>query len=100
VNGCIGTGFITMTVQDCASIDNLSYQGVKVSPNPNNGTFDISGMEINQEIEVYDLNGKLIMSTFANATTVTIDLPLVRTGIYYLRTTKNGKVGQLKFAVI
>lgn len=100
VNGCIGTGFITMTVQACASIDNLSYQGVKVSPNPNNGSFDISGMEINQEIEVYDLNGKLILRTFANATTVTIDLPLVRTGIYYLRTTKNGKVGQLKFAVI
>ncbi len=73
---------------------------MKVQPNPNNGSFDISGMDLNQDIEIYDLNGKLILLTKANTTTVTIQLPVVNAGIYYLRTSKNGKVGQLKFAVI
>ena len=100
VNGCVGQAVLAVTVEACASIDNLSYQGVKVQPNPNNGSFDISGMDLNQDIEIYDLNGKLILLTKANTTTVTIQLPLVNAGIYYLRTSKNGKVGQLKFAVI
>ena len=100
VNGCVGQAVLSVTVEACASIDNLSYQGVKVQPNPNNGSFDISGMDLNQDIEIYDLNGKLILLTKANTTTVTIQLPVVNSGIYYLRTSKNGKVGQLKFAVI
>lgn len=99
-NGCSGQATFPIIVEDCASIDNLFYQGVKVHPNPNNGSFAISGMEVNQDVEIYDLNGKLMLTTKANSTEVTIQLPVINAGIYYLRTLKNGKVGQLKFAVI
>jgi hypothetical protein len=89
-----------LSVQDCASIDNLIYNGVKVLPNPNNGQFVVSGLEIGQELKVYDMNGKVVLSQTIVTSTQMIELDYVSSGLFYLQTVKNGKVGQLKFAVL
>jgi PKD repeat protein len=99
-NGCAGTSNLLLSVEDCASIDNLIYNGVKVLPNPNNGQFVVSGLEIGQELNVYDMNGKVVLSQQIVTSTHLIDLEHVRSGVFYLQTVKNGKVGQLKFAIL
>ncbi len=99
-NGCVGTSTLVLSVQDCASIDNLIYNGVKMMPNPNNGQFIVSGLEIGQELKVYDMNGKVVLSQNIVTSTHLIELEHVSSGVFYLQTVKNGKVGQLKFAVL
>jgi PKD repeat protein len=99
-NGCIGTNTLVLSVEDCASIDNLIYNGVKVLPNPNNGQFVVTGLEIGQELKVYDMNGKVVVAENIVSSTQMIQLNHVSNGIFYLQTVKNGKVGQLKFAVL
>jgi PKD repeat protein len=99
-NGCIGTNTLVLTVEDCASIDNLIYNGVKVLPNPNNGQFIVTGLEIGQVLKVYDMNGKVVLAENIVSSTQMIQLDRVSSGIFYLQTVKNGKIGQLKFAVL
>jgi PKD repeat protein len=99
-NGCVGTNALVLSVEGCASIDNLVYNGVKVLPNPNNGQFIVTGLEIGQEFKVFDMNGKIVVAEFVESSTQMIQLDHVSSGIFYLQTVKNGKVGQLKFAVL
>ena len=99
-NGCVGTSTLTLSVEACASIDNLIYNGVKVLPNPNNGQFVITGLEIGEELKVYDMNGKVVVSQTIVTSTQMIELDHVSSGLFYLQTVKNGKMGQLKFAVL
>jgi PKD repeat protein len=98
--GCTGTTSTTIIVEDCASLTELSAYGVQVFPNPNQGSFTVKGLELATAFKVYDLNGKVIFEGTASATTEQIQLPKITSGIYYLQTTKNGLVGQLKFAVL
>jgi PKD repeat protein len=98
--GCTGTTNTVIIVEDCASLTELSTYGVVVFPNPNQGSFTIKGLELESAFSVYDLNGKIIFEGIASSTTEQIQLPKITSGIYYLQSTKNGQIGQLKFAVL
>jgi PKD repeat protein len=98
--GCIANETLSIVVEDCASISELSSFGVQVFPNPNQGSFTIKGLELESAFSVYDLNGKIIFEGTTSSTMEQIQLPKITSGIYYLQSTKNGKIGQLKFAVL
>jgi carboxypeptidase T len=98
--GCIANETLSIVVEDCASISELSSFGVQVFPNPNQGSFTIKGLELESAFSVYDLNGKIIFEGTTSSTMEQIQLPKITSGIYYLKSTKNGKIGQLKFAVL
>jgi len=98
--GCVANETISIVVEDCASLNDLSNNGISVFPNPNQGSFTINGLELETAFSVYDLNGKIIYEGLASSTTEQIQLPKITSGIYYLRSTKNGQIGQLKFAVL
>jgi PKD repeat protein len=98
--GCVANETLSIIVEDCASISELSSYGVQVFPNPNQGSFIIKGLELESAFSVYDLNGKIIFEGTASSTMEDIQLPKITSGIYYLQSTKNGQVGQLKFAVL
>jgi PKD repeat protein len=98
--GCIANESLSIVVEDCASISELSSYGVQVFPNPNQGSFIIKGLELESAFSVYDLNGKIIFEGTASSTMEQIQLPKITSGIYYLQSTKNGQIGQLKFAVL
>jgi len=98
--GCVANETISIVVEDCASLNDLSNNGISVFPNPNQGSFTINGLELETAFSVYDLNGKIIFEGLASSTTEQIQLPKITSGIYYLRSTKNGQIGQLKFAVL
>lgn len=99
-NGCAGTSQLNLEVQDCLSIENLFYNGVSIQPNPNNGNFIIKGLELGSNFTIYDMNGKVILNKSVDSQIQEIKLDNVRSGIYYLQTVKNGKLGQMKFAVL
>lgn len=98
--GCTANETMSILVEDCASLSDLSINGVSVFPNPNQGSFTIKGLELETAFSVYDLNGKIIFEGVASSTTEQIQLPKIPSGIYYLQSTKNGQMGQLKFAVL
>jgi hypothetical protein len=99
-NGCVGTKELTMIVESCLAIDELSAIGVAVQPNPNNGEFNILGLEPGAQITIHDLNGKLLYSEKADAAGMTVKMDHAEAGIYYLRTTKNGQMYHVKIAVL
>ena len=84
---------------NCLNIDNLFYNGVTIQPNPNNGIFEVTGLDVGQSMFVYDMHGKLIHQSEIINVNETIKLKGLDSGIYYLRTSKNGRLGQMKFAV-
>jgi len=98
--GCVANETMSILVEDCASLSDLSNNGIYVFPNPNQGSFTIKGLEIETAFSVYDLNGKIIFEGVSSSTTEQIQLPKITSGIYYLQSTKNGQMGQLKFAVL
>jgi PKD repeat protein len=97
-NGCIGTTSLNVSVEACASIDQLMYEGVKIVPNPSNGLFTVKGLEVGQLLVVFDLNGRVIWSTQIRSTSEEVNMESAAIGMYYLQTTVGGKSGQLKFA--
>lgn len=98
--GCTANETMSILVEDCASLSDLSINGVSVFPNPNQGSFTIKGLELETAFSVYDLNGKIIFEGVASSAAEQIQLPKITSGIYYLQSTKNGQMGQLKFAVL
>jgi PKD repeat protein len=99
LNGCTGSDTINILVEDCANIDNLFYSGVTIQPNPNNGEFIISGIEEDEEIIIFDLNSKVIFRKKSESSVEKIKIEKLDAGVYYLQTTKSGRLGQMKFAV-
>ncbi|MEY4659865.1 MAG: hypothetical protein RJB36_1631, partial [Bacteroidota bacterium] len=98
--GCMANESLSLVVEDCAALTELSASGVQVFPNPNQGSFTLKGLDVGTTFQVYDLNGKIIYEGMSLATIEHIQLPKITSGIYYLQTTKSGLVGQLKFAVL
>jgi PKD repeat protein len=91
---------MTVTIENCATIENLEKNGVSIVPNPNNGNFVIKGLELGTDFAIYDLNGKVLLKKAVTSKFEEIQLDGVGAGLYYLHTTKNCVVGQMKFAVL
>lgn len=69
-------------------IDENTFNGLTVYPNPNNGLFTISVTSpemIGGTIEIYDMQGKLISTEILNSELTEIDLSYVNSGIYTVR---------------
>jgi carboxypeptidase T len=96
-NGCQATDAVSIEVQNCAGIDELNSANIVVVPNPNNGEFIVNGLTAGDQIEVYDINGKLVYSQKANASLELINLPEIQNGVYYLRTISSEMISQVKF---
>jgi hypothetical protein len=63
-----------------------------VYPNPSNGIFYFKNYESgNSQLEIYDVYGKLIYSSFITSQTSEIDLSNEAKGIYFLRLVSNEK---------
>lgn len=98
-NNCSNSTGISITVEDCAGIAQESLEGVKVSPNPNNGKFSITGLEIGTNYQVFDDRGRLIYEGTTNTLVEEVHVDVASNGIYYLKAVKSGKEGILKFLI-
>lgn len=99
-NGCVGTDQVSITVNVCGSIDDLSSSGMTIQPNPNDGNFKVTGLEPGSDFGIYDLNGKLVFQSKVESEIEEFKIEKVKAGFYYLRTNKAGQACQLKIAIL
>ena len=79
-------------VDNCAGIYGKLIPDFKISPNPNNGEFEInlSYIRENTSIEILDLNGKLVYQTRLNNKSHSININSISRGIYLISLIENG----------
>lgn len=63
-NGCASTATFTVTVDDCAALKELSETDIIIYPNPakNFINFSIANSEKANQVSIFDLNGKIVLS--------------------------------------
>lgn len=98
-NGCSGSSTLSIQVNDCSGIAENVLNGVVLHPNPNNGTFVIKGLDQGARFQIFDERGRLILEDEAFGTEQQISLQDVNSGSYYLKSTKDGKEGRIKFLI-
>jgi hypothetical protein len=70
---------------------------ISLYPNPSiNGIFYVELNEENLQMDVFDIYGRRIWSWQATSSIEKIDLSRQRSGVYFLRMTKNGRRQTLK----
>lgn len=72
---------------------------VGVYPNPNDGSFTISGLELGSTYQVYSSDGKLILGEQYVVHNQQVRLHGVVPGVYFLVAEKNGQLGKVRFVV-
>ena len=95
-NGCSSTASSTITVDDCASVDELSAMSSVLYPNPASSSFtiNVSATIVQFDVDLYDITGKKIeigiQKNGDNA--LFVDLKSAKSGIYFLRGIINGQL--------
>jgi PKD repeat protein len=98
-NGCSSSVEVISVIQDCAAITENGLDGVVLFPNPTDGQFTISGLEIGTEYEIFDNNGKLVAKGTVQSSEEKVELLDVETGIYHLRSSVDGQFGSVRFLI-
>ncbi len=76
-----------------------ALEDVSLFPSPNNGMFEVDGLDEGSVYNVVDVNGRLIYSDVVNGSSIKVALSNVKPGVYFFRATKNSKEGRIKFVV-
>ncbi|MFO8067135.1 MAG: trypsin-like serine protease [Bacteroidales bacterium] len=84
------------------NIDNTSIEesfdlGVKVFPNPANDILKVNSEELINEIQIYDLAGKLLIQYSPAANSTEIMINELESGLYFIRVIADSKSATYKF---
>jgi hypothetical protein len=74
--------YFTPILSNC---NNGTLSDVKITPNPNNGLFMMTGVEANTELTIYDPVGEKILTQSITTSNPKIDLRELSAGIYFLQ---------------
>jgi hypothetical protein len=89
-NGCDGTANETITVNDCASLNEESLISFEISPNPTNNTFQIVSQSVIDHVSLLDMSGRVIKEFDGNTTEFSVqELP---SGVYMVRVASKGMI--------
>ena len=99
-NGCQGSGQVSITVDQCASIEDQLQAQILIVPNPNNAVFQIEGLPEGVQTEIRDINGKVIYSFRAKQEVEQVSISEIANGVYYLRIQNDLKWLQKRFIVL
>jgi hypothetical protein len=99
-NGCSNVATDDITVDACAGIIEGTSAAIEVAPNPSNGMFVLSGVDVNAmtQISIVDLNGKQVASSiqYLNENAVSISIVDAVNGIYVLKGNYKDQIVQLR----
>ncbi len=105
-NGCENTDQVTITVQDCAGVEEIDGLSFTVYPNPASADLNVNVTNNNGstiEISLTDINGKVVFNSTLNASNaqenVKIDVSTLSNGVYYLKLNSNASVSTKKVIV-
>lgn len=90
-----GVGILNTLITD---IDE-TLSDVAVYPNPNDGTFTISGLEVGTTYRVFNNAGKLILGEQQAVENQRVRMTNVASGVYFLVAEKDGKLGKVQFVI-
>jgi hypothetical protein len=84
---CVTKKTVSLTVLACTNLTNINGQdnSIKIYPNPSTGIFTIES-EINKEIIIIDVSGRLVYAKALSSGKHTIDLSEHAEGMYFLKT--------------
>jgi len=77
------------------SIENSSFEGLSLFPNPTNGIITI-GSEKNYQLEIYSIEGKIVLHDFGNQ----IDISGIKNGTYFLKLTQENTINSASFKIL
>ena len=88
-------------VDVCLGIDNQVFKDFKIYPNPNNGEFEILMPNITDktEIEILNLNGKIIYNQTISNNRKKINLEDISRGVYIIKANQNGNIYTKKLII-
>jgi hypothetical protein len=72
-----------------SGLSSLTEEGLSVFPNPTSSILNIDGLHATDEIQVLDLQGKLMLN--GSQQSKSIDISTLDKGVYLLRVTRDGK---------
>ena len=85
-NGCTGTSTFNLIVDDCLSLQELSEAGYNLYPNPATDVVIIERTEgLPAKIDVYDMTGRIVLSTTTSDNPIQIDVSQWSPGEYVFR---------------
>jgi uncharacterized Ntn-hydrolase superfamily protein len=77
------------------SVENLSFEGLSLFPNPTDGIITI-GSEKNYQLEIYSVEGKIVLNDFGNQ----IDISGIKNGTYFLKLTQENTNNSASFKIL
>jgi hypothetical protein len=93
------TKYVSYVVgRNCGTVgtESLSVSKAQIFPNPVLNELNITNIDSNSEIEIYDLNGKLLIGKIAASDRETIDLSSLSRGIYIVKIRDTNSVSTSK----
>lgn len=86
-NNCSASASDNIVVDECTGIESLSLESFNIFPNPNNGSLTIKSLVFPANVNVFDINGKQVISKSISSLETLIDLSNVVNGVYQLNIT-------------
>ena len=84
-NNCTAATTITVVVDLCIGLENTLFAPVTLYPNPNRGTFSLSGLPPGCAIEVWSALGQKVFAQVADGPVLEISLGGVSQGTYWVK---------------
>ena len=86
VTAVYGTSESDFSNESCTALDITEYNPqIKLYPNPANDKIFIESQLINHNVEIFDINGKLMISERIDSDVATINISNLTSGIYFVR---------------
>lgn len=98
-NGCTGLSQLSMIVDGCVGIQENNFNDVSIYPNPNNGEFTITGLELGESIEILDVTGRILFSKEVSSTQEEVKLNNLAKGKYFFKSRKENKATVIPFII-
>lgn len=86
-----------MIHQQTVGIDELELTNVSVYPNPATNVLYVNLSSINYSLEVINLIGEVVLKVENKSNTTSLELSNLKSGVYYLKISSEGKQKQMKF---
>lgn len=97
--GCVGTSSLEATLVSCLSLSENLDEKLILYPNPNNGIFNVSGLNENTGFIIVDAAGRVVHRGVVQKPKNTQFLLDVETGVYFLQGFSGDKHTVIKFIV-
>ncbi|WP_116789312.1 T9SS type A sorting domain-containing protein [Flavobacterium psychrotrophum] len=80
-----------------ASVAPVVKKAIAVYPNPASNVLNITAEDVVTKVQVYNMLGQQVINITPNNTTATLSISDLKSGVYMVNTTANGKTGTTRF---